>query len=210
MIDILNKQFTLVLNALFMPMGTLTIKKSLVTLCSSENGMDMAAQPIQIEYELNEDGSPNFFKPTFLQPITWEEHVLLPLRDFDIPIRSPRMTIRAPLVIISKSKKIILKKLRPTIQNLYNLYGGRCVWTNKILSKNSASKEHLKCKSDGGDDSFSNVVLSDRKLNSERGNTPVEKWKYQMKYSPKNPRPIPFGITIKNIPREEWKYFLFQ
>jgi hypothetical protein len=191
-----------------MPMGCLSLKKALVTLFSTDNGIDMAAQYLQVEYDNDEDGNPDFMSPNLIQPIDLEDFLKLPLRDFDIPISSSKMTVRAPVIILSKSKKIIMKKLRPSLQNLYDLYGGRCVWTNRVLSKNSATKEHLKPRSHGGDDSFQNVVLADKTLNNERGNS-VEKWKYKMQYQPKEPIARPWASTIKSVPREEWKYFLF-
>ena len=209
MSDILNRSLCLVLNALYMPMGTLSLKKACVTLNSSIDGFDMAAQYLQVEYDNKEDGSIDFMSPNLIQPINWDEFCQLPLRDFDIPISTPKMKIRAPILIISKSKKIIMKKLRPSIQTLYDIYGGRCIWTNQVISKNQASKEHLKCRSHGGDDSFSNVALASKKLNHERGNIPLKDWKYKMQYPLKEPLPMPYSTTIKNIPREEWRYFLF-
>lgn len=155
-------------------MGSLTIKKALISLNSSDNGIDKAALYLNVEYDNNEDGSVNFLSPNLIQPIEWDEFIQLPLRDFDIPIHSTKMTMRAPLILISKSKKIVTKKLRANIQTLYELYGGRCVWTGKVLSKNAATREHLIPKSHKGDDSFKNVVLADRKINSERGNTPLK------------------------------------
>lgn len=192
-----------------MPMGTLSLKKACITLCSTDNGFDMAAQYLQVEYDYDKDGNVDFMSPNLVQPVSWEEFIQLPLREFDIPIHTSKMVIRAPVLIISRSKKIIFKKLRPSIQNLYDLYGGRCVWTNEVISKNQASKEHLKPRSHGGDDSFSNVVLASKKLNHERGNLPLDQWKYKMQYNPKEPLPQPFASTLKNIPRKEWEYFLF-
>jgi HNH endonuclease len=207
--ELLSKHYSLVLNALYMPMGSLTIKKALITLNSSEDGISNAALAFDLDYELDDKGNVDFLKPKVLRTVEWDEFITLPLRDFDIPIHSPRMTIRAPIVILSKSKKIVMKKIRPTIQNLYDLYGGKCVWSGKVLSKNSATREHLIPKSQKGDDSFKNVVLADRKINHERGNLPLEKWKYKMQYQPKEPLPRPWVSTIKNAPREEWRYFLF-
>lgn len=192
-----------------MPMGCLSLKKALITLFSSENGLDMAAQYLQIEYDNDENGNPDFMSPNLMQPINLEDFLKLPIRDFDIPVSTSKMVVRAPVIILSRSKKIVMKKLRPSIQTLYDIYGGRCIWTNEVISKNQASKEHLKPRSHGGDDSFSNVVLATKKLNHERGNTPIEKWKYKMKYQPKEPLPMPWASTLKSVPREEWKYFLF-
>lgn len=205
----LDKHFCLVLNALYMPMGSLTIKKALISLNSSDNGIDKAALYLNVEYDNNEDGSVNFMSPNLIQPVEWDEFCQLPLREFDLPVHSCKMTVRAPIIILSKSKKIVTKKLRPSIQTLYDLYGGKCVWTNEVISKNQASKEHLKPRSHGGDDSFSNVVLASKKLNHERGNLSLKDWKYKMQYQPKEPLPKPWASTVKNAPRLEWEYFLF-
>lgn len=209
MSDILKKHLTLVLNALYLPMGTLSVQKSLITLNSSLDGITNAALAFDLDYELDENGNLDFNKPKIMRTVEWDEFCQLPVRDWDIPIHSPHMTIRAPIVILSKSKKIVMKKIRVSIQNLYELYGGKCVWTGKVLSKNSSSKEHLKPVSMGGDNSWKNVVLADRKINGERGNLPIEKWKYKMQYQPKEPLPKHFASTIKSPARPEWTYFLF-
>lgn len=190
-------------------MGCLSLKKALIALFSSENGLDMAAQYLRVEYDNDENGNPNFMSPNLIQPIDLNEFLNLPCRDFDIPVSTTQKNVRAPVLILSRSKKIVMKKLRPSIENLYHLYGGKCVWTGKVLSKNAASKEHLVPQSIKKDDSFKNVVLADKRLNSERGNTLLKDWKYKMQYQPKEPLPMPWAATIKHIPREEWKYFLF-
>jgi len=209
MSDSLNKSLCLVLNALYMPMGCLTLKKALITLCSSENGYDMAAQYLQVEYDNDKEGNIDFMSPNLIQPIDWDEFVRLPIRDFDIPIHSSKVTVRAPIIILSKSKKIVMKRLRPSLQNLYDLYGGKCVWTGQKLSKNRASKEHLTPASHGGKDTFENLALADRDINRERGNIPLKDWKYKMQYKTKEPLPMIYASTLKHVPREEWKYFLF-
>src|SRR5690349_16832743 len=116
----LDKSWCLVLNSLYMPMGCLSLKKALVTLFSTENGFDMAAQYLQVEYDNDENGNPNFMSPNLIQPINLEDFLALPIRTFDIPVQTAKMVVRAPVLILSRSRKIIMKKLRPSLQNLYD------------------------------------------------------------------------------------------
>ena len=49
-------------------------------------------------------------------------------------------------------------------------------YTGKFVSEKYRSVEHIKPKSKGGKDNISNYAMSDRLINSERGNMPLENW----------------------------------
>lgn len=210
MSDYLNKHLTLVLNALYQPIGSLSIKKACVALCSENNGVS-AAKALDLEYDLNEDGTVNFMSPNKFVPTDWESWINLELRDYDIPIRTAHRVIRAPIVILAHNfRKMVYRKLRPNKRNLYNIYGGKCIWTGRILSFNESSIEHMVCRSANGDSSWQNLGISDKKLNSERGNLTLDKWKYKQQYPLKEPKSTPISGLINEPKRPEWQYFLIR
>lgn len=176
---------------------------------STQDGENMAAQALDLDYELNEDGFIDFEKPSQMVPVSIPEWNDLPLRDFDIPIHTSKKIVRAPIVLVTKNfSKTILRKLRPTKKNLFEMYGGKCIWTGKILSLADASLEHMVPKSHGGGNGWDNLALSKKKINNERGNTPVKDWKHKPQYSLKEPKAMPISSYINVATRPEWVFFL--
>jgi hypothetical protein len=88
------------------------------------------------------------------------------------------------------------------------MYGGKCIWSNRKLSLNEASIEHMTPKSHKGKNTWGNLAIADKKLNSERGNIPVTQWKYKPQYRLKEPKKIPACALIQESVRPEWEYFL--
>lgn len=208
----LRKPWTLVLNALYQPVGVVTIAKGLVTMCSSIDGETMAAQALDLDYELDADGAINWLKPSKFILTDWDDWIKLPVREFDIPIMTPRGAVRAPVVLYARNyKKIHMRKLKCTKKNLHRFYGGKSIWTGKQLSLNESSLEHMTPKSHGGLSCWTNLGISEKKINNERGNIPLSQWKYKPQYKLSEPRPMPASVIISSssFPREEWRYFLY-
>jgi hypothetical protein len=114
----LQKNLTLVLNALYQPIGYTSIQKALISLNSESGGQSTAAEAMEIDYELDENGFVDFMKPNILRPVPWEDWITLPIRDFDIPIHTPKIILRAPIVIMAKNfKKMVFRKIRPSKRN---------------------------------------------------------------------------------------------
>ena len=57
-------------------------------------------------------------------------------------------------------------------------YGGQCVWCSRDLSEDvaSASADHVLCLSADGSNWLGNLLLSCKKCNRQRGDTPAELW----------------------------------
>lgn len=207
--DILNKNYTLVLNSVWQIIGYTSIKKAIVSMYSTQDGENMAAQALDIDYELNEKGFIDFEKPIKMVPTGIPEWNELSLRDFDIPIHTSKKIVRAPIILLTKNfSKTILRKLRPTKKNLFEMYKGKCIWTGKTLSLSEATLEHLTPKSHGGNESWANLALAQKKINNERGNIPLKDWKYKPHYSLKEPKSVPISTYINNAVRPEWLFFI--
>ena len=206
--SVLNKDYVLVLNALYIPIGVTTIKKALTAMNSSSDGENLAAQALDLTYPLAK-GTLDFLHPTF-QALHWDDWVPCPIRDFDIPIHTPRLVIRAPIVILAKNySKIPMKEIPISKRAVYDHYKGKCIWTGRTLSFSESSLEHMVCKSHNGEKSWDNIALADYRLNAERGNTPVSEWKYKAKY--KLHKPIAkTPESMITVDRPEWEYFLFK
>lgn len=213
MSDILNKHLVLVLNSVWQPIGYISIKKAIIAMFSTNDGQNMAAKALNLEYPLDENGFINFKEPLLdrVYPVGIPEWNDLPIRDFDIPIHTSKRIIRAPIVIIANNySKVPMKRLKPTKRNIYDFYKGKCIWTGRTLSLNEATLEHMNPRSNGGQNTWQNLGLSGKKENNERGNIPIKDWKYKQQYPLKEPKSIPISALITKPARPEWEYFLIK
>ncbi len=189
-------------------MGTVSIQKGIGMLLSTNDGISMAGQYLNIEYNLDEEGYIDFMSPKLIQPVSWEEYACLPLRDFDVPIRTPHMVLRAPIVVMSRSKKVIMKELRPTKKNLYDFYGGKCIWTGEVIPFSQTTREHLLPKKYGGKETWENLAPASKEINNNRGHTLLKDFHIKPKYKISKPKAMPAAAMIREVVRNEWAYFL--
>jgi hypothetical protein len=207
MSTVLDKKVVLVLSAiLWQPIGYISIRKAIKAMYSDD--VD-AVQALDLTYPLNAEGYLDFKSCPTTNIVGINEWVKLPLRDFDIPIHTAKSVIRAPIVVITHNcKKMVFKQLKPTRRNLWEFYGRKCIWTGKEISYNECTKEHMITRSSGGDESWLNLAPASKHLNHERGNLPLDKWKYKPQYSLKEPKRLPISSFIRTAIRPEWEYFL--
>ena len=209
MSDVLNKYYVLVVNAIYMPLGVISVRKALNNLFSSEDGKNMAAVAFDLDYANNGDGL-DWMQPILFRTVEIDEWITLPLRGWDVPIHTPRQIIRAPIVIMARNhdKPPKMRELSPNLRNVYAHYKGVDYWTGKKLSLKQASLEHVTPKFHKGGNSWDNLAITDKKLNSKRGHD-MDKWPHKGKYPLSKPLPRSPISLITEIARPEWQYFLF-
>ena len=95
--DVLDKPIVLSLNRAWQVIGHRTVKQALIALNGGAAGLPPALG-VDIAYPKTEDGSWNFDRPLYLNPIPWDEWVKLPVRDFDFSISTPKLHVRVPTV----------------------------------------------------------------------------------------------------------------
>lgn len=127
-------------------------------------------KPMDIEYEQNEDGSYDFSKIKNMTLVDWEDWIDLPVRSYDAYISTAKKKIRVPRVVVSQSYSgMPKKKAILSLSSIYELYGHRCAYTNKLLSRSEATMDHYVPRARGGTHEFENVVLCDSAINSKKG-----------------------------------------
>src|SRR4051812_6249328 len=98
--SIVNKPIVLQLNKVWQPIGCKTVGRAVCDLMAG-TGSEPPYLAMDIQYPKKADGSWNFEAPVALTPVTWDEWLKLPVRDFDYAIHSAKQAIRVPTVIIS-------------------------------------------------------------------------------------------------------------
>lgn len=194
----------LLLNACWQAIDTITLKKAMEDMNSSRT----PKLALKIEYQRTDNGF-DFTKPTEIIPLKWGEWITLSSREYDEDcIRTPNLEIRIPTVLIApKYQKIPKKTFRPTKRNLYDKYGGKCVWTGEQISYSSASIEHMTPKSRGGKNTWENLAIASPKMNHKKADRTVEEFGIEPKYKLVSPKPVPVSVLIRAI-NPDWAIFV--
>ena len=192
--NIANKAIVLKLNKLWKPVGVGLVSKTLGDMMTGVVlGMD-------IVYARNPDGTPNFDEQEYVNPVTWDEWITLPVRDWDIAIHSPKMTIRVPTVIITaKYDKLPEKtfKGKPTKEAVFIRDNGIDGYTGKELDYAAATLDHVIPKDRGGTDTYDNVVLTTKEINNRKGNKLNSEAGLTLLINPHHPKPLKAYNTIR-------------
>jgi 5-methylcytosine-specific restriction endonuclease McrA len=198
MIDVLNRP-CLLLNKNYQAISEKTVGDAMVML-NSENP-HFPGMPVGMGVIV--DGE-------VIQPVTWEEWITLPPMFPEYTIHTPRLTLRAPTVIMAVNFKHVPKK-RPNMcpEEIYRRDKHRCQYTGKKLDHTNRSLDHIHPRSRGGQNNFRNVVACDKSINLMKGDRTPEEAGLKLLSRPKEPLPIPF---VARIPcrHPDWERFLIK
>ena len=199
---IVDKSICLNLNSVWQPIGFKTVKESISNLYSG------TFQALNIEYDLV-NGEYNFDEPSVIMPLDWVDWIQLPVRSFDLCIKSPTLNIRVPTVLITKRySKMPKVKLRPTSEGVRKRDNGICQYTGKKLKKHEGSIDHVLPKARGGVDSWDNMVYCEKKLNTIKSDkTPAEAGLKLIK-KPYEPSGRPMCALLGEPRHIDWKFFM--
>jgi 5-methylcytosine-specific restriction endonuclease McrA len=206
-----NKLICLNLNANWQPVGFKTVKDAIVDLCGAESNGKPSTMALDIEYELDENGQPIFDEAKSMNPVSWEEWMMLPIRPWDLTINSPTRSIRVPTVIIATNfNKMPIKtfKGKPSKDGIWNRDQGICQYTGKKLSKDQSTIDHVIPRSKGGLDTWTNMVVCDKTLNAKKGNKLNSELGLKLRKEPIEPSPTPVSALIREAKHHTWKHFL--
>lgn len=177
-------------------------------ICDLMNGVVMA---LDIGYSTNDDGSINYDKVNYINPCDWETWKQLKPLEHHLSIRSVKLTIRVPIVVITKKyAKLHLKKFhgKPTREALAirdNLIDG---YSGLEEPYDRLSIDHIVPRSRGGADTYANTVLTTKETNNKKGNKLNHEVGLKLHVTPHDPTPIPLSKTIRRCRHHEWSHFL--
>lgn len=211
MSQILEQPITLCLNADWQPIRTTCPREAILAMNSTGDvkSKDRAAVALDIQYELNEDGTYDFTKMPNFAPTGWADWIKLPIRPFDEVINSARFAIRVPTVVIAVHyHKMPMKSFRASKKTIYERDKGVCQYTGQKLSYKEATLDHIHPRSKGGKDTFENLVLSAPKVNHEKGNKSNKEAGLKLLRKPVAPLPVPAIALITEARHADWQWFL--
>ena len=170
MLGIEDKPLCLCLNKRWQRIGVKSVRDAFNELVSPY------CSALNIVYKQNEDGSFDFNQIEDIQALKWKEWINLPIRSCDFEIRTSKLTIRVPTVLVcSRYSDMPKKKYSLTKNNIWVRDNGICQYNCKKLGKEEANIDHPIPKSRGGQSTWANMVLCHKDLNSKKGSkTPEE------------------------------------
>jgi hypothetical protein len=164
---------------------------------------------LDIEYQKNENGEWDFNNPVYMNPVKWEDWVNLPIREYDLVVRSAKLNIRAPLVLIAPNfNKMPFKNPRPTKDAILRRDGLVCQYSGRKLTRKEADIDHYVAVSKGGKNTFENMVTCDIKLNRMKADKPAHEVGLKLIRQPKAPQPVPISTTITEVRHPAWGPFI--
>lgn len=202
--SILDKNLCLVLNAGWQAIGHLSVRKSLVALCSEADGQK-AAMGMDMETVLDENGDPQL---VYSRPVEWAEWITLPIRDCDLYIQTAHQRVRVPLVIVCSHVGVPLKKPRLGKNAILERDGYTCQYTGRKLPRAQLNIDHVVPRDRGGRDEWGNLVACDKDLNSRKGNRLNSEAGLKLIRTPKAPVVSPVIVRRENARDPSWLPFL--
>jgi 5-methylcytosine-specific restriction endonuclease McrA len=167
---------------------------------------------MDIEWKLGEDGKPiPYTRPIYFNPVCWEDWIKLPVRPYDLAIRSTKMEIRVPTVVIAqKYDKMPKKKPKktPSNQGVKFRDGGRCQYTGELIEDDEGSVDHIIPLSRGGTDTWDNVAWAKKEINARKGNALNSEIGLQLIQQPRQPREVELWETIRKPMHPDWVPFM--
>jgi len=210
MLGIENKAITLMLNSNWQKIGYKLVGDAITDLCAGNN-----SKAVEINYRLDEDGNPIYddydYVSQNLQTFTWDEWIKRPIRSWDLTIKSVKMEIRVPTVLVAKNyAKMPTKsfKGKPSKESIWIRDKGVDQYTGEKLRREDATVDHIIPKFHNGKDVWENLVLTSKKINNKKGNKFNHEVGLKLIRTPRAPLSIPISALITEAKHPDWMYFM--
>lgn len=201
-----NKLLTLKLNKFWKVVDTSLVGDALVDLAAGKN-----SYALDIDYPVLDDGNPDLTATPTIRPVDWAEWITLPIRSWDFSIKTIKMEIRVPTILVAKNYEKIPKikfGKKPTSDQIRIRDGNRCQYTGQLLKKEDISIDHILPKSLGGQDTWENQVVTSKKLNSEKSNRRNEELGLKLIRPAVKPKEMLRSQLIRDALHPDWKLFM--
>mgnify|MGYP001553798563 CR=1 FL=1 len=206
--SILQRHIVLDVTRLQQAIGTRTVGEAIVAM-TGDNGMKPPAQSFDIEYGRRADGSYDMKEVLDRRPVGWAEWITLPVRPFDLAIRTARGEIRAPTVIMAPEYwNMPVSRPKLNAKAIKERDGYVCQYTGRKLRPDEANLDHVVPLDRGGKSTWANLVCSDARVNSLKGNRLPHEAGLRLIRKPLAPREVPRCATIRVANHESWWGFL--
>ncbi len=121
---------------------------------------------------------------------SWLEWVDIDTTDDEYVITTTRSDVKVPeVIVLAKHDKVYMKDLRLTKRNIYIRDRYRCQYTGKQLKFDEANIDHVIPRARGGKNTWSNLVVCTKEINSIKGDRTPEEAGLKLIKKPVKPAP---------------------
>jgi 5-methylcytosine-specific restriction endonuclease McrA len=179
-------------------------------ICDLAAGINSFA--LDIDYGIDEQtGEVDFRNPVVTRPVSWEEWITLPVREWDFSIKTVNRVIRVPTVLIARNcdkvPEVRFGKT-PSVEQIRMRDGDTCQYTGKRLRREDISIDHVVPRSRGGDNGWTNLVVTHKEINSRKGNQLNNEVGLKLIRPPKPLASMPRWKLIRKAQHADWGIFL--
>lgn len=140
---------------------------------------------------------------------SWKKWVNIKVNENDKFIQTSRKKIKVPeVIILNKYDKFTINGLNLTRKNLLIRDKYECQYTGKKLNEKTADIDHVIPKSRGGKSDWTNLVISDKKINREKANKTPEEAGFTLLRKPVKPKGKILLIDPNIKILSSWKKFI--
>lgn len=198
------------LNASWQPIGVRSVRKAFEDLCSANK--DTGEPPMlamDLTYEMNADGTYNTDILLNARPVPIDEWMTLPIRSCDLSIQCARREVRVPTVIICAHFNKVPKRVpKFSSDGVWARDNATCQVTGRKLTREEGDLGHIKARALGGQRTWDNIVVMDRRVNRAMGTMSPEEAGYRLLKQPKAPLPRPVFYTLDDIKHPSHAHFV--
>lgn len=211
--NILTQFRVLKLNKQWKRIGTCSVRsaiKSMTKTPKSGKEEDLQFRALHIDFPVLDSGEIDFNSVCSILPVKWADWIQLPVRSHDQFIRTVKLNIRVPTVIITESyNKIPKKKPQYSSYEVAKRDGFIDQYTGRFIPKGEGNIDHHMPRDLGGITCFENCVYTSKQINRLKANMhPDDFYKkhgYRLIRKPVTPSPRILIHNRYDIP--EWNLF---
>lgn len=146
----------------------------------------------------------------WMEPLRWNDWQKLPIRRGDLAIGTVQGQLRIPtVVVLAEFNRVPRRRSRLNLLGLWERDEGRCQYSGRKLTLAEANIDHVIPSSRGGESTWENCVLSDRKINTRKADRTPEEAGLTLLKDPQRPPEKPIGWFIRNTHQiKDWRIFL--
>ncbi len=147
--------------------------------------------------------------PSDYSVYSWDEWILMESTGDEHVISTTRSDVKIPeVVVLLKYDKVYVKDMRLTKRNIYIRDRYKCQYSGKQLSYNDANIDHVVPRSRGGKNTWDNLVVCSKEINSIKGDRTNEEAGLKLIKKPVKPPSDSLLIDPKlNMPKS-WAKFM--
>jgi len=208
-----NKIVVLCLDAVYRDIEYKSVADAFVSMNSCGKDGKASWLALEISYAVGEDGKIDTNNCTSFKLVEWSEWIKLPIRDFDLSIKTIRGSIRIPSIIVSrKFAKTIMREPKLTKDNIFRRDDFTCQYTGRKLPLRDLNLDHVIPVSRGGENTWENMVCCDKMLNFTKANKTPKEAGLSLIRKPFKPKATPMNSLRKVITdayrHPDWKTVL--